>query len=213
MNKLQFLAILLLFFNYTAFGQFRTGIKGGVNYTNVIRSDNTDKKLQNHYKTGFHAGVDVQIPLTASLYIFTGLTYVNKGARDYNEIDGQTISFSYLELPVDLGYKIPYGDGRLSAGVGLYLAYALSGFVEFAGGKEELKFDPDVPENDPFSRKPFDLGTEAMIGYDFNFGLTFQLKAQLGLMNLMPYVDGLSNTLTEKNYGFRISLGYKLWNF
>lgn len=209
MKKEWILLVLLAFMNLTAFCQFRIGVKAGINYTNVIKSDDADTKIQNHFKPGFHFGAHLQIPLTPDFYIFSGLLYSTKGASDYNQLKDLTLWVSYLELPVDMAYKFVTGGGSVNAGLGLYFAYALAGNIEYAGGKEDLKFTNNLTEDDPFARKPYDIGTEAFIGYDFNFGLTFQIKAQLGLINLMPYIDGDSNQITDKNYGVAVSAGYK----
>jgi hypothetical protein len=210
MKKKRLLILLvLLIFNLAVFGQFRIGAKAGVNYSNVLKSNEAGIKQRNHFKPGFSIGADVQVPININFYLFTGLIYTTKGATDYNETQELTLYLSYLEVPIDLGYKFVLGKGRVNAGVGLYFAYALSGYIEFAGGKEKLDFKNNLTENNPFVRKTYDLGSEIFAGYDFNFGLTFQFKAQLGLMNIIPAIEGESSDAVDKNTVLGVSVGYK----
>ncbi len=61
-----------------------------------------------------------------------------------------------------------------------------------------------------FYVRPFDAGANLLAGYEFGFGISFQLNAQLGLLKVNPGYDGDSNDDTSvKNTGFGISVGYR----
>ncbi len=207
-NKWIVLITLLLLFP-AVYGQFRVGIKGGLLFSNIQHSNDIGIKVKNGYRQGFFAGPELQIPVSNRLYLLTGLIYSIKGANDYNEIEGQKYSMSDIELPVQLALKFYAGNARVFAGAGLFFSYALSGFVEFRGGREELRFSNNLDEDDIFVRKRFNLGPEAIISYDFDFGIYIQLKAQIELVNQMPFIKGKTNPVTEKNFAYGLGAGYR----
>ena len=58
--------------------------------------------------------------------------------------------------------------------------------------------------------RPFDAGANFIIGYETGMGLSAQLNAQLGLLEMIPDYEGLDmKKATQKNTGFGISLGYR----
>jgi hypothetical protein len=56
--------------------------------------------------------------------------------------------------------------------------------------------------------KRFDAGGNLLAGYEFANKLSFQLNAQLGLVNINPEISGSDKT-KYRNTGFGVSLGYR----
>ncbi|MDD3742623.1 MAG: hypothetical protein PHX54_03260 [Lentimicrobiaceae bacterium] len=72
-------------------------------------------------------------------------------------------------------------------------------------------FQNEVKSGDPDNKyyvKPFDAGANFLFGYEFEGGLSAQLNAQWGLLDIMPDY-GVDTKATLKNTGFGISLGYR----
>ncbi len=57
------------------------GILGGVNLQNLNGKDMNGNKLENDMLVGFHAGVNVQIPVAPQFYFQPGLLFSTKGAK------------------------------------------------------------------------------------------------------------------------------------
>ncbi|MDD3739510.1 MAG: hypothetical protein PHP31_09495, partial [Lentimicrobiaceae bacterium] len=60
--------------------------------------------------------------------------------------------------------------------------------------------------------KPFDVGANIMLGYEFSSKLSASLVAQFGLTDITSKVEG--NEIEKsgtKNIGFGISLGYRMF--
>ena len=58
-------------------------ILGGVNFQNLNGKDINGDKLENDMTIGFHAGVNVQIPLVPHVLFSTRITFFNKRSQIY----------------------------------------------------------------------------------------------------------------------------------
>lgn len=197
------------------------GILGGVNFQNLNGKDYSGNKLENDMIVGFHAGVNVLIPIAPEFYFQPGLLFSTKGATNENVVLGTTITtttnLSYIELPINLVYRGELGNGFVLVGFGPYVGYGIGGKVSVEGGSVTLENDVEfksVVETDdelltPYF-KAFDAGANVFAGYEMAGGLFFQLNAQLGLLNINPedkrIIDDESSV---KNTGFGLSLGYR----
>lgn len=202
MKTKTFIVALLAIASSTAiYAQSATtfGIRAGVNFQNLNGKDFNDDKLENKLKTGFHAGVNAEIPVGIDFYLQPGLLFTTKGAKA--EVGDTKINLSYLELPINFVYKPELGEGRMILGFGPYAAYALSGEVKDP--------DSDIEFGDqPNEWKRFDAGANLLAGYEFSNNLSFQLNAGLGLTRLNNRPDNDNNS-SIKNTGFGVSLGYR----
>lgn len=200
MKKLSVILSLLIVSTGLMVGQTTFGIRAGVNFQNINGKSDGDK-LENKLKTGINLGVNAEIGVAPEFYFQPGLLFSTKGAK--LEGEGDVIaSLSYLEVPLNLIYKPTLGNGKLIAGFGPYMAYAIGGKWKYDGGDEDIEFGSGADDD----MKPFDMGANLLFGYEFASKLSVQMNAQLGLSNLMPEGDS-DNSL--KNTGFGISLGYR----
>ncbi len=200
-TKTLIVAVLAMVSSSAIYAQSATtfGIRAGVNFQNLNGKDFNDDKLENKLKTGFHAGVNAEIPVGIDFYLQPGLLFTTKGAKA--DVGDTKINLSYLELPINFVYKPELGEGRVIIGFGPYAAYALGGEVKDP--------DSDIEFGDqPNEWKRFDAGANLLAGYEFSNNLSFQLNAGLGLIRLNNRADNDNNT-SIKNTGFGVSLGYR----
>ncbi len=220
---ISFLAIVMLT-GTMAFGQdtgMRFGILGGVNFQNLNGKDYNGDKLENDMLIGFHAGVNVQIPIAPEFYFQPGLLFSTKGAKSVTDVLGTTytttVNLSYVELPLNLVYKGALGSGFVLVGFGPYVGYGIAGKVKTEGGiialDNDIEFKNVVELGDPLTVpyfKAFDAGANVFAGYEMAGGLFFQLNAQLGMLNINPEDKRIPDDKTSvKNTGFGLSLGYR----
>jgi hypothetical protein len=177
-------------------------VLGGVNLQNLNGKDVSGSKLENDMLTGFHAGLNVQIPVAPEFYFQPGLLLNTKGAK----IDDTSYKLSYVELPLNFVYKALLGNGHFMLGFGPYVAYGV-------GGKE-IEFKKAVGSGDSDAIKyikPFDAGANLFFGYELPVGLFLQLNTQLGLLDINP--DDERITIDDKsslrNTGYGVSLGFR----
>lgn len=212
--KRKFLALsaVLALMAGAAHAQSKTtfGVRAGVNFQNLNGKDFSGDKLDNKIKTGFHVGVNAEIPVADEFFVQPGVLFSTKGAKA-KEGDGK-INISYIEVPVNFVYKPELGDGKLILGVGPYIGIGVGGKVKGEGSDEDIKFKSNVKAGDAeaFYLKRIDAGGNLLVGYEFSNKLSFQLNAQLGLTDINPKFEGESaGKAKTKNTGFGVSVGYR----
>jgi hypothetical protein len=191
------------------------GIRAGVNFQNLNGKDYNDDDLENKMKTGFHIGVNAEIPVATDFYLQPGVLFSTKGAIDKDDEDIKW-NLSYIEVPINFLYKPALGAGKLLLGVGPYVALGIGGSYKNFDGKEiDLKFENEITAsqaadlNTVYARS-IDAGGNLLVGYEFANKLSAQLNAQLGMLKVNPKIDGITNDKSKwKNTGFGLSLGYR----
>lgn len=191
MKKLIFIiAFLVVYISNTNAQDVRFGVKGGVNYSNVV-SD----KLDNEPLTSFHLGGVMEALFTEKIALQTEILYSEQGFKTKGVNHQNTYKFSYINVPVMVKYFVTKGF-ILEAGPQI-------GFLNSA------KF---ITESDGNSSKT-DI-KEALRSNDFclNFGVGYQLSNGWNIG--ARYNWGISNITKEqlnqhlKNRVLQVSIGY-----
>jgi opacity protein-like surface antigen len=207
-TKLFSLILIFILSGTMAFSQGPVGSKtsfavlGGVNLQNLNGKDVNGNKLENDMLIGFHAGVNLQLPVAPEFYFQPGLMFSTKGAK----ISTTSYKLSYIELPLNFVYKALVGNGYFMLGFGPYVAYGIGG--------TDIEFKTTVESGDSDAIKyfkPFDAGANLFFGYELPAGLFIQLNTQLGLLNINPEDNRITgdNKSSVKNTGYGLSLGYR----
>lgn len=212
-GKFFFMLAVLISNVYTGFSQKATvGVQGGLNFSAAYEAF-----WKVHYKTclksGFNAGVNLEIPLSHSLYLQPGLLFSTKGSIHK---DSRTrTSISYIELPVNMLVRLLCGNGNLLLGTGPYLAAGVGGSFgkDSSGARLDLIFDGNINATQLFSNnrymKRWDGGINLLAGYEFANHISVQLNGQLGLRDTSPKLEGETVYYKNKNVGFGLSFGYR----
>ena len=166
-------------------GKTSFAILGGVNFQNLNGKDIAGNKLENDMILGFHAGVNIQIPVAPEFYFQPGLLFSTKGAKNSTI----TYKLSYIELPLNFVYKGLLGNGFVMVGFGPYVGYAIA----TKGG----------------DFKAFDAGGNVFAGYEMAGGIFCQLNTQFGMLNINTDTGNSSDKSSVKNTGFGLSIGYR----
>lgn len=193
-------------------------VLGGVNLQNLNGKDMSGNKLENDMLVGFHAGVNVQLPVAPEFYFQPGLMFSTKGAKNTEGVLTNTYKLSYVELPLNFVYKASVGSGYFMLGFGPYVAYGIGGKAIYEGGaakvENDIEFKKEVDSGDPLTTvyvKPFDAGANLFFGYELPAGLFLQLNTQLGLLDINPEDSRITgdNKSKLKNTGYGLSLGFR----
>ena len=197
------------------------GVLGGVNFQNLNGKDMSGDKLENEMLLGFHAGVNVQIPIAPQFYFQPGLIFSTKGAKNTTTILGvdyiTTTKLSYVEMPLNLVYKAMLGNGYFMLGFGPYVGYGIGGKVTTEGGDisldQDIEFQNVVETGDDLTvpyYKALDFGGNIFAGYELSNGIFAQFNTQLGMVKINPEYKILPDDESiVKNTGFGLSLGYR----
>lgn len=226
--KTKFLTLSIFILSTMALqAQIGFGILGGVNFQNINGKDKTGNKLENGLLTGFHAGINVNIPVAGDFYFQPGLLFSVKGAKNdffspQIKASGDfetTTKLSYIEMPLNLLYRPQLGNGYILLGFGPYIAYGVGGsensdVLGLASYERSVKYENKVTNitqliENAFYR-PLDAGANIFFGYELSLGAFIQLNAQLGLLQINPeYTWETESKASYKNTGYGISIGYR----
>lgn len=195
MKKLLFVAIIAIG-AISANAQVKFGVKAGLNFAKQTASV-SGGSVSTNSMTGFHAGIISEFNLSENLVLQPGLLFSQKGAKisfggsDYTDI------YNYLDIPINLMYKINVDGAKILLFTGPSLSYALSGKEKVGDNSVDIEFG----SGDNQMRR-FDLGFG--IGGGLEFG-SIQATANynFGLANISNSTDA-----KLKNNVFSISVAY-----
>lgn len=219
--KTKFLAFTIatlfstaLFAQKMAYDAGRTtfGVRGGVNFFNITGKNANGDRYENNINTGFHVGVNAEIPVGTGSYLQPGILYSQKGAESTTNGNNE-VDLSYIEVPVNFVYKPVLGTGRVLLGFGPYVGVGIGGKVKSNGTKTDVEFtnehSTETNTADFAEFKRLDYGGNFLAGYEFRNNVSFQINAQLGLANISPETNGVDDKTKRNNTGFGVSVGYR----
>ena len=186
-------SVVILMAGY-AQAQINFGVRAGLNLTNIKYSGEGSESAD--MKPGFQVGVVGEINIPGLIAIQPGIIFAQQGCK----FDEWTTALNYIQIPVNVIYKVGLGPAHLLLQAGPYFGYGISAKSKYDGNSEKLKFgsgdDADIKAID------FGLGVgagvqlgsiQAGIGYNF------------GLANLDP--EG-SSDFKAKNNGLALTVTY-----
>lgn len=227
MNNFTRLFFTLLLCYSTTNAQVSIGLRGGYTIANLL-FEQTGSPLAGSSTSKLnsgHADLLLNIPLKGGLYLQPVIRYVTKGANFEHNNSGKPanvflsatnrIKVHYLELPVNLVYKIPVGFGKVTVGAGPYVAYGMNGryntAIEYNGqtiqkNYQNIEFtDGDNAAATNMRLRRWEGGANCMLGLEFNNTLILGVNYSHGMSDL----DKTSHT-TVKNQYLGISMGFLL---
>ncbi|PRY28550.1 outer membrane protein with beta-barrel domain [Spirosoma oryzae] len=177
----------------------RFGLKGGIQSATQSGGYFTLTGLSTKGILGFQVGLLLDVPLNTALTVRPQLLYSGKGCT---LINGNVSSYktNYLEVPVDVLYKIPTSSGQLLLGGGGYFGYTLGGKI----GTRDAKIGS--AQKDDFTTTDFGLRLSGW--YDLSAGLTLNVFYNLGLSNINPSVGLIDPAIRNRTFG--LGVGYFL---
>lgn len=176
-------ALLLLFSSTAVFSQARIGVKGALNMASLKAEDNEE-----FIKSIFapQAGLVVYSNLENPIFVQSGLLYNVKGAKGEDENIDVKLTYSFLELPLNIGFQLPVSSSvKVSPYVGGFVGYALTGKAKLGGITFDL-FDTDFGdlEEEEYDPKRLDYGANVGVGLHFNDRVIISVQYSHGLANL-----------------------------
>jgi hypothetical protein len=180
--------LLLIHLSFFSFAQVSVGVKGGLNLSSIaVKNDPSGdflKKENIKTSVGFHAGVYLQVPLSAKFSLMPELQFTKRGFK-YNESDPQPntrVNLNYLELPVLLSYSpIEW----LGVDLGPNAAYCVSAKIKTDGYSGSGSADPDNKIDFSIAggvRVRINQKISALGRYNYGLTTVYEIKFR-GLMN------------------------------
>ena len=171
---------------------FRLGIKGGLNFSDLETDLNTDSK------TGYHGGAFMTFKFT-KLAIQPEVIFSQQGAKFHFNGDEIESNYSYVNIPVLL--KL-YLIGGLNLQVGPQFGFLATAERDEFNQLTQSKSKEDVKDQLKNSEMSVGLG----LGWDLPSGFLISARYNLGLTE----INDAEPTWNAKNQVFQVSLGYRL---
>ncbi|MBS1660997.1 MAG: OmpA family protein, partial [Bacteroidetes bacterium] len=155
--------------------------------TNQIPGWDTTTKPFQTTRSGFQLGVMVEIPIGhTGLFFQPAITYISKGRKYYKTNDSitslllnkvynrSTLTLNYVEIPLNLTYKIPLTANRKNSffvSAGPYVSFIYSGHLEResmtnSNHKYSSITDPAVVGKGPDTYRTYDIGVNGRAGLE-----------------------------------------------
>lgn len=184
----------------------RAGIKGGLNVSNLITDEVTDKNA----RYGFHAGVYGQLFANEGFAIQPELNFSTKGNKvttTFGVIDQETkFNLSYLDIPVLAVFKL---GNAAEIHAGAYWAYLVGANIDTDGdlGDGFVQLDRDNFDKWDYGLVGgigFNLGDALQIGARYNYGLN-EIARSEGAKNLL---GNTKNSVGQIYLAFNMASGH-----
>ena len=166
------------------------GTKAGVIFSNAtIRDANAgDPDTRVTGRTGITGGFFASMALGQKAIFRPGIEIVSKGVRNNYNSNGASygVPFTYVDVPLNVLYKINFSKGHLLVGGGPYIGFSVKDFY-------------------PIYPVKTDAGLNALTAYETSIGFSFNLNYSYGLSNASNNTDLYSKIM---NRYFGITVGY-----
>ena len=193
MKFLALLIAILLFGSLTIVNaQTRPGIKLGLNNSNISNTTLEDKQ-------DLYVGVFVNIPIADYYTLQPEIIYSRQGGASTSSEFGN-VNIDYISITAANKFYVSLNKGFHFI-IGLGLDFNVGSDLNILFGSN----------NNDYDISPFDLTFTGGIGYEFDFGLTFEARYKQGAIS--TDFLGISNFFEEGgsqlNSVFQFGLAYK----
>ena len=211
MRKMVPLLLLALASGIGIKAQVRLGLLGGLHSSNVLETNSipgwdTATKKYLGSRSGFQLGIIVEIPIGHSgLFFQPGLTYITKGRKYDRNNDSvttletdtiynkQTLNLGYIEIPLNLTYKMPLAANHRSS----FFVSAGPYFSFFNSGNITTESLTQTPNQYASQSNPVTVGKGADTYKTFDMGINGKAGFELGKVMISAYYSrGLTSFYT-----------------
>ncbi len=230
MFKKVVLLFVVMLFAVSVHAQFKAGIRAGYNLSGIynVSGNGTNGSAVTGNPappepdwgmiSGFQVGAAFEIPLKHSLYLQPAAVFSRQGFKDEYASNGdikRVFSLYYLQIPVNLQYKLDVGVVKVLFQAGPYVQYGLFGRQKY--------YKKDVSQDLADKYKKITMGSDSKdyLSPRIDYGVGAGVGVQFAQLQLMAgYNLGLGTTtfkmdaksrkydMDMKNSSFVITLTY-----
>jgi hypothetical protein len=196
------IVLLLAIVSISAQAQVKFGPRVGLNLSSMTLKS-SGISIDPTSIAGINAGVQAEIAL-GSFAIQPAFLMSMKGSKYGISTVDASIKPIYVEIPVNIVYKIGAGPLNVLLLAGPYVGYGIGGKAKYSDGTDSYNEAINFGSGDGDDMKPLDGGINLGGGVEISH---FQVQAQysIGLANLSPSTEGDAEL---KNRVFSVSLIY-----
>lgn len=202
MKKLFIVAFALLIAGKVSAQKPSFGIKGGVNFANIVKTD--DSNFKTDYNTGFNAGVFISVPVIGSLAFQPELLFSQKGYKSERAdlvVGNGTLTQTTNWIDIPILAKISPVSG-FSIYLGPQVSFLTKTNTKYEGdftAAQQTKYEDDA---DKFKKSI----VGGVLGAGFNVGKNLSINARYALDFQKNNEDGTTETPAFKNQVWQAGL-------
>ncbi|MBB5624239.1 hypothetical protein HDE69_005336 [Pedobacter cryoconitis] len=202
MKKIFILAIgLFVATAANAQDKIKFGVKAGLNLSDIIKGDgnnNFDTKV----KTGFNAGVTVEIPLIAGLAFTPEVLYSQKGYKLTSSLGEFRQTTSFIDVPILASFRL---GSSFNIVAGPQVSFLLSTKNKFDNGFGTVEQTNVEKDSDRFKKSL----VGGLIGFRYDINEKFDIHGRYALDFQKNNENGTSSTPEFRNQVFSVGVGIK----
>ena len=207
--------------------QFNFGLRAGFNLSRLSEKFEYQTKNFNKFKSGFQIGIVSEYALSDVFTIQPGVSFSTQGGRYKNYFWRETFPplpgtdgwetcdairhIDYLQIPINILYKLDLGGAKLILQTGFYHAFAVNGKIKCGKhapimwhdcSERKIRFGYNVEDGEI---RPIDFGLGLGAGMQF-INIQFGLGYNFGFTNLSSNPKSMKQSL--KNDVLTITVTY-----
>ena len=177
------------------------GIKAGLNVSDIIKGDGNNN-FDNKTKTGFNAGVTVDIPLIAGLAFTPEVLYSQKGYKQTYSVGEFTQTTNFIDVPILASFKL---GSSFNIVAGPQVSFLLSTKNKFENGFGSVEQENVEDDSDRFKKSL----VGGVIGFRYDVNDKFDIHGRYALDFQKNNENGTNNTPEFRNQVFSVGVGVK----
>ena len=202
MKKIFILAIGLFATTTAVKAQdIKFGIKAGLNVSDIIKGDGNNN-FDTKTKTGFNAGVTVDIPLIAGLAFTPEVLYSQKGYKQTYSVGEFTQTTNFIDVPILASFKL---GSSFNIVAGPQVSFLLSTKNKFENGFGSVEQENVEDDSDRFKKSL----VGGVIGFRYDVNDKFDIHGRYALDFQKNNENGTNNTPEFRNQVFSVGVGVK----
>jgi len=202
MKKIFILALGLIAGTTAANAQdIKFGIKAGLNVSDIIKGDGNNN-FDTKTKTGFNAGVTVDIPLIAGLAFTPEVLYSQKGYKLNYSAGEFTQTTNFIDVPILASFKL---GSSFNIVAGPQVSFLLSTKNKFENGFGSVEQERVEDDSDRFKKSL----VGGVIGFRYDVNEKFDIHGRYALDFQKNNENGTNDTPEFRNQVFSVGVGVK----
>jgi hypothetical protein len=202
MKKIFILALGLIAGTTAANAQdIKFGIKAGLNVSDIIKGDGNNN-FDTKTKTGFNAGVTVDIPLIAGLAFTPEVLYSQKGYKQTYSVGEFTQTTNFIDVPILASFKL---GSSFNIVAGPQVSFLLSTKNKFENGFGSVEQERVEDDSDRFKKSL----VGGVIGFRYDVNEKFDIHGRYALDFQKNNENGTNDTPEFRNQVFSVGVGVK----
>lgn len=180
----------------------KLGVKGGLDISNIIKTD--DPNFTTDYKTGFNAGVTLEVKLVGPLSIAPEILYAQKGYKAHTTFGEFTQRTDFIDVPILAKLNLAPGFNVVAGPQVSFLTSTTNTYTNGFSTTVQKNYEDDANK----FRKNLIAG---VIGVSFDLSKSVDLHGRYSLDLQKNNQDGTSQTPQYRNQVFEVGLGFKIY--